>query len=230
MALAFTALAAASQSTSNIASYAGTVGTPVVGDLLICFVSCSGNTSGTMSGTFTWTLLTSIVRGSDTIYVFWAYATTATATSPTFNSSSGNASGCIISCVRVTGGEGSKQPYLRQLKLSISSNANPSITMDAAILTGNGVLAFASNVINSATQWVAPTGLTEVTGSQVSYNTPANSGQTSSAASGVTASSFTWTNGGAGSSAMVVLEFYNAGTGPVQETNNMGFFGGISSI
>ena len=228
MALAFTALAAATASTSNTATYAGTAGTPVAGDLLVCFVSCSGNTSGSMSGTFTWTLLTSIVRGSDTIYVFWAYASTATSTTPTFTSSSGNATGCIISCVRVTGGEGTVTPYLRQLKTALSSNANPSITMDAAILTGNGILTFATNVVNSTTQWTAPTGLTQI--SQVSYATPNNSGQTASAISGVTASTLTWTNANAGASIMAVLEFYVAGTGPAPDDSNMGFFGGISSI
>lgn len=232
MALAFTALAAATASTTNTASYAGTAGTPVAGDLLICFVMASGNTSGTMSGTWTWRLLTSFTKntGADTIYIFWAYAATATSTTPTFASGSGNATGCIISCVRVTGGEGVQQPYLRQISPpTTSAIANPSVVFNAAPLTGNGILAFATNGVNSSTQWTAPTSWTEI--SEVTYATPANSGQTCFRASGETSATLTWTNANTGSpSGLIALEFYNAGTGPVNDDSSMGFFGGITSI
>jgi len=232
MPLAFTALAAATASTTNAATYAGTAGTPVAGDLLICFVMASGNTAGTMSGTFTWTRLTSFTKntGADTIYIFWAYAATATSTTPTFNSSSGNCTGCIISCVRVTGGEGVRQPYLRQISPpTTSAVVNPVVTFNAAPLTGNGCLAFATNGVNSATQWTAPTSWTEL--HEVAYGTPANSGQTCYRVSGETSSALTWTNANTGSpSGLIALEFYNAGTGPTPDDTISGFFGNISSI
>lgn len=228
MPLAFTQLSAASASTSNTATYAGNAGTPVAGDMLICFVTASGNNSGSLTGTFTWNLLTSLARGTDTIYVFWAYAATATSTTPTFNSSSGNATGSIISAVRIAGGTGTGTLHLRQFKISLTSNANPAIAMDNAILTGNGVLVYASNVLSSTTQWTAPTGFTQI--SQVGYSTPTNSGQTAFATSGITASTLTWTNANAGASVLVALEFYNDGAGPVNDHSSMGFFGGITSI
>jgi hypothetical protein len=177
MPLGFTALSTALASTSNTATYAGNAGTPAAGELLICFVIASGNTTGNLTGTFTWNLLTQFTRpASDQIYVFWAYASSATSVTPTFNSTSGNATGCIISAVRVTGAEGQTQPYLRQFKTLTNTNTNPAVTMDSAILTGNGCLAFATNIVNSTTQWTAPASWTEL--SEVAYNTPTNSGQT----------------------------------------------------
>lgn len=230
MALAFTALAAANASTSNASSYPGTAGTPTAGDLLICFVMCSGNTAGSMTGTFTWNLLTSFTKnaGADTIYVFWAYAATATSTTPTFATSGGNGSGCIISCVRVTGGEGQTQPYIRQIASNTGTTANPTAVFAAAPLTGNGILGFASNGTNSATQWTAPSLFTEI--SEVAYNTPANSGETVSRVSGQTATTLTWTNANTTSWRTVALEFYVAGTGPTPDDSSSGFFGGITSI
>jgi hypothetical protein len=108
MALAFTALAAATANTTNQSTaYAATAGTPVAGDLLICYVICSGNTTvGTLSGQWTWNLYTSFIKtgNTDIISVWWAYAATATATTISYLPSAA-ATGCIISCVRVTGAE-----------------------------------------------------------------------------------------------------------------------------
>tara|TARA_R110000868_G_scaffold362028_3_gene624079 strand:+ start:1771 stop:2469 length:699 start_codon:yes stop_codon:yes gene_type:complete len=214
MALAFTQLAAATASTTNAASYAGTAGTPVAGNLLICFVMASGkNTQGSLAGTFTWTRLTSFTynTNADIIEVFWAYAATATSTTPTYTvGTGGNATGCIIYCVRVTGAEGQTQPYIRQIATNTGLAANPSITFGAAALTGNGLLGFASNSTNSATQWTAPTGFTEM--SEVAYTTPAKSGQTSQAASGITATTISWTNVNTTAWGVIMLEFYVAGT------------------
>lgn len=232
MPLAFTALAAASATTTNASSYNSNAGTPAAGDLLICFVLASGNTNGSLSGTFTWTRLTSFTKnsGADTIYIFWAYAATATNTTITFTSSSGNCTGCIISCVRVTGGEGVRQPYLRQISPpTTSAVVNPVVTFNTAPLTGNGCLAFATNGVNSTTQWTAPTSWTEV--SEVAYGTPNNSAQTCFRASGETSATLTWTNANTGSpSGLIALEFYNAGTGPNPDNNISGFFGNITSV
>ncbi len=232
MALVFTQLAAAKASTTNAASYAGTAGTPVAGNLLICFVMASGkNTNGTLTGTFTWTRLTSFTHNTnaDIIEVFWAYAATATSVTPTYAvGTGGNASGCIIYCVRVTGAEGQTQPYIRQIATNTGTTANPSITFGTAALTGNGLLGFASNGTNSATQWTAPTGFTEM--SEVTYATPAKSGETAQAASGITATTISWTNANITAWGVIMLEFYVAGTGPVANDSFAGLSGDITSV
>jgi hypothetical protein len=223
MALAFAALAAASGSTTDGTTFTGTAGTPVSGDLLICFVDASGFTGTcTLTGAWTWTLLTSFTKnaGADTVFVFWARATAATSTTPSV-SLSATATGCIIECIRVTGQEGI-QPYLRQLKTNAASTANPSVTMDRAILTGDGVLGAVFNGTNSAVQFTTPTNWTEVI--EVAYNTPANGATFNTRASGETATTITWTCANTTAWVAVVMEFYVAGTGPT-ELDSMGMSG-----
>src|SRR5678816_3627915 len=104
--VSFTQLAAISTSTSNTNSYAGTAGTPVSVDLLLCFVHATATVAaGTMTGTWTWQKLTSFTlnSGADTMYVFWAIATAATSTTPTFDCTGDNATSCSIYCLRVAG-------------------------------------------------------------------------------------------------------------------------------
>lgn len=235
MALAFTALAAATAVTTNATSYAGTAGTPVAGDLLICFVSTSAlstanNVNSTMTGTFTWSKLTSFGKnaGADSINVFWAYAATATSTTPTFNTGGVTATGCAISCVRVTGAEGQTQPYIRQFATNNGSTANPTVVFGAAPLTGNGILAIGANSTNSNTQWTAPAGFTEI--SEVAFNTPANSLQTVQRATGQTVATLTWTNVNTSGWGTFAMEFYTAGTGPQPDSSAANKFGDIVAI
>lgn len=240
MAVSFTPLSNALASTSNTNSYAGNAGTPASGDLLICAVQVSdsteaGGASFSLSGTWTWNLLTSFTYngGADTLLIFWAVATAATSTTPTFSCTGDNGSGCIIDCWRITGAEGQTQPYLRQFKTSTGSVANPSITMDTAILTGNGVLAFASNKTNSAAQWTPPTNWTETANHETSYNTPTTSMEAAFRTSGETGTTISWTNANTTQWGIILLEFYVATSGPIALDSNgsmSGFFGGISSV
>lgn len=231
MALAFTALAAATASTSNTNSYAGNAGTPSSGDLLICFVSAQTTVAaGAMTGQWTWNLLTSFTKnsGADTIYVFWARTTGTTSTTPTFDCTGDNATGCIISCIRVTGQEGGGAPYLRQMKTATGSTANPAVAMDTAILTGNGCLGFCANGTNSAVQFTAPStggGWTEV--HEVSHTNSPHGATTVSKVSGETGSTITWTNSNTTAWGAIILEFYVSGTGPIMldDPGASGFFG-----
>jgi len=234
MPLSFTALAAANASTANQSTaYLGTAGTPAANNILICFVLCSGNTAaGTLSGGgWTWTLLTSQLKGAaDIVTVWYAYATAATSTQPSYLPAS-NATGCIISCVRVTGQEGTNVPYIRQIATNGGTGANPTAVFGVAPLTNNGILGFATNSTNSTTQWTAPTSFTEV--SEVAYNTPANSGETVFRVSGQTATTLTWTNAQTTAWRTIALEFYEAGTGPAavdDSGNGTGYFGGVLSV
>lgn len=234
MALSVTALAAASANTSNnAASHTGTAGTPNAGDLLLACVQVSGNTTpGSMSGTWTWNLLTTFPKntGADTVYIYWAAATAGTSTTPVYTIS-GNSTGSAMSVLRLTGLEGQTQPYIRQLKTAVGTAANPSLTLDTAPLTGNGLIGIASNTTSSATQWTMPASWTgEI--HETNYSTPGTSLQTCYRASGATTTGVAWTNSNTTAWGIIVIEFYVAGTGPSADDGNAmnGFFGGISNI
>jgi len=210
MAVAFTQLAAINALTTNTSSYAGTAGTPVAGDLLICFAYISATVAaGSMTGGgWTWTKLTSFSTGvqSGTLYVFWAYASAATSTTPLMDVSGDNGTGSIIQCFRITGSEGVQVPSIRQFKTNTNAgSANPSVTMDAAIKTENGVIGMSVNATNSATQYTAPTSWTE--GGEIGMGTtPAAGGETAFRASGETNTTITWTNANTTAWAAIVLE------------------------
>ena len=232
MAVGFTQLAAINNNNANTNSYAGNAGTPTSGDLLLCFVSATGTVAaGTMTGTWTWRKLTSFTfnGGADTIYVFWAAATAATITQPTFDCTGDNATGCIIYCVRVTGLDSQAQPYIRQFKTATGTTTNPAVTMDTAILTGNGCIGFAANGTNSATQWTAPGSWTE--GGEVGTSLPAGSGEGAWRASGETGTTITWTNANTTAWGIIVIELYVAGAGAIEDGSaGTGYSGGISSV
>ena len=236
MPLTFTALAAANGNTTNQSTaYNGNAGTPAANDILICYVMCSGNVAaGTLTGGgWTWNLLLSTLKNgnADIITIWYAHATAATSTTPSYLPAAA-ATGCIISCVRVTGQDGTNVPYVRQIATGAASSNNPSVTFGVAPLTGNGILTFASNQVNSTAQWTAPASFTEI--SEVAYNTPANSLQTASRGSGQTAATLTWTNGNSIAWVVYAIEIYELGTGPTAPDNfgfnSSGFFGGISTL
>ena len=215
MAVAFTQLATMSASTSQATSYAGTAGTPAAGDLLIAFVLASDTTAaGTMTGSWTWTKLLSFTKngGLDTFYVFWAIATAATSTTPTFDCTGDQATGCLIYCLRVTGDNPKIRPFIRQFKTNTGSSTNPSVTMNTAILTGNGVCGMVGNGTNSSTQFTAPTSWTE--NAENTYATPSNALEVASRASGETGSTITWTNSNTTAWGAVVLEIAVDGSVP----------------
>lgn len=218
MALLVQQLAAATQNTlNNQASHTGTAGTPASGDLLIAIIAVSGNTAvGTMSGAWTWTFLTSYTKnaGADTVFVFYAYASAATSTTPVYTIS-GTSTGSAMSVLRLTGLEGQTQPYIRQFKTATGTTANPSVTLDAAPLTGNGLVGIASNTTASSVQWTIPTGWTAEI-HETSYATPANSLQSCYRASGATVAAISWTNASTTAWGIMIIEFYVAGAGPTE--------------
>lgn len=78
----------------------------------------------------------------------------------------------------------------------------------------------ALNSTNSSTQWTAPTSWTEA--HEVAYNTPASSLETCYRVSGHTSTTVQWTNANTTSWGIIVMELYNAGTGPTHTDNGMG--------
>lgn len=226
--MALSALALSNYISTDTTTYAGTAGTPVIGNLIIACFYVTGYTGvATCSGTFTWSLLAQIPAngGANTLYIFSAYAVTATSTAPTITLAT-NATGCIISCVRLTGNEGQVQPYIRQVSTNSASTAGPTVVMPVAPLTGNGMIGVACNLTNSATQWTAPGSWTEISETAGTV-APVCSLQVSFRASGQTATTLTWGNTNTTAWTTFAAEFYVAGTGPISITGNgeTGFFG-----
>lgn len=230
MAVAVSALAAASaNTTNNAASHTGTAGTPAAGDLLIACIQVSGNTvAGSMAGGgWTWKFLDSFPKnsGADTVYIFYAPATAATSTTPVYTIS-GNSTGSAMSVLKVTETDSVVQPYIRQVKKATGSTANPAVTMDTAILTGNGVIGIASNTTSSATQWTMPASWTAEI-HETNYATPGSSLETCYRASGETGSTITWTNANTTQWGIIVMELWVAGAGRevVSDYGASGMFG-----
>lgn len=226
----FTQLATGLASTTNQSTaYTATAGTPVIGDLLICAVLCTGNTTvGTLSGTWTWTLLTSFTTGAgaNILSIWYASAAAATSTAPSYLPAAA-ATGCFIHCVRVTGVEGLVQPYVRQVATNTGATTNPTVVFGTAPLTANGILAWATNLTNSATQWTAPTSFTEV--AELAINTPTTSLEIAARGSGQTTTTLTWTNANTTTWTTYAIELYNTGTGIIEPQgtgSGTGFFGG----
>lgn len=229
MAVTFTSLATPLASTANQSTaYTATAGTAASQDLLIAFVSTSGNTTaGTMAGGgLTWTLLTSQTKnaGADICAVYWAFASTSVSVTPSYTPSAA-ATGCIISVIRVSGSTGSAAgPNLQQVTATATgTTANPTVTFGSATLTDNGILLLIANGTNSATQFTAPTGFNEVI--EVSYNTPANGAQVSERSTGGTATTYTWTNANTTSWRSFGLEFTAQVATSFDPMGMMGFFG-----
>lgn len=224
MAMSTAQLAAISSTTSDTTSYNGTAGTPTAGDLLIAVVAISNSVSvGGLSGTFPWTLLGSLAAGGDTLYVYWAYADSATSVTPSFDCSDDAATGCAMQVFRLTGLDGQTQPYLRQIKFNSGNATNCTVTTDVAVQTGNGVI--------GACFKVDPSGLSDPTSwsnrGSASYSSPFRVLRTSYRNSGETGSSFTWSGSTSGAFIAFVAELYVAGAGisPVDDYGQNGVFG-----
>lgn len=201
MAVIFTQLAVGTANTANQSTaYAGTAGTPSAGDLLIAFIVAAGNTTiGTLSGGgHTWNVLTSAaISTTHFCSIWWATVTTAASTTLSYLPSAA-ATGCTLYCVRVIGTTNQTSATVGQALqqaavTATGTTAAEAVTFGANTTAGNGLLLFGANSTNSTTQWTAPTGFTEL--SEISFNTPATSAQTSVLSSVVTpATTYTWTN------------------------------------
>ena len=232
MAVTFTQLAIGTASTANQSTaYLGTAGTPAAGDLLIAFIVAAGNTTiGTLSGGgFTWNVLTSAALSTTHfVSIWWAAAPTATSTTLSYLPSAA-ATGCILYCVRVTGTANQLSATVGQALqqaavTATGTTAAEAFTFGANTTAGNGVLAFASNLTNSATQWTPPTGFIEMT--ELAFNTPTTSGEVAQLANVITpATTYTWTNANTTQWRVFGVEFAAAQATTFDPMGMLGFFG-----
>lgn len=229
MAISFASLATPLASTNNQSTvYTATAGTAQAQDILIAFVSVSGNTTaGTMSGGgLTWNLVTSALKNTnlDICLVYWAYVTTTASITPAYTPAAA-ATGCIIAVTRVVGSTGTSAALnlVQTAATATGTTANPTITFGTATNTNNGILLLVANGTNSATQFTAPSGFAEII--EVAYNTPTNAVQTSSLISGGTSTTYTWTNANTTSWRSFGLEFAPAVATSFDPMGMSGFFG-----
>jgi hypothetical protein len=229
MAISFASLSTPAANTANQSTaYTGTAGTAQAQDILIAFVSVSGNTTaGTMAGgSLTWTLVTSGAKATnvDLCLVYWAYVPATVSVTPSYTPSAA-ATGCIIAVTRVVGSTGTSGALnlVQAAATATGATANPTITFGAATNTANGILVLAANGTNSTAQFTAPTGFTELI--EVAYNTPTNGVETAYRISGGTATTYTWTNVNTTSWRTFGLEFAPAVATSFDPMGMMGFFG-----
>lgn len=229
MAVSFTSLATPLASTANQSTaYTATAGTSANNDLLVAFISVSGNTTaGTMAGGgLTWNLLTSQTKnaGVDICVVYWAFSTTGVSITPSYTPSAA-ATGCIIAVTRVAGSTATLAAINLQQATATATGTtiNPTVTFGSATLTNNGILLLIANGTNSATQFTAPATFSELI--EVAYNTPANAAQTSALISGGTSTTYTWTNANTTSWRSFGLEFIAQASTSFDPMGMMGIFG-----
>lgn len=185
-------------STSNVATYASGSFTPAANDLLIAFVTVSGNTDAngyiTDSQNLGWDLITTALFASSAnkIYAFVAKKlAAATSMTVTYNISSGTATGCVIQVARVSGITMTGIAAIRQSTTvaNQASGSAPAPAFSSNCLTGNPTL----TVVGDSTN---PPGLTAPTSwtsqSNTGYATPTTGAQYASRNSGFTSTTITW--------------------------------------
>lgn len=162
-------------STTNATSYAFGAFTPSANSTLVVFVFATGTVAaGTMSGgSLTWTRATSQLYNSvDTAYVFWAQTGGSPgSTTITFDCTGDGATGAVMAVVEFTGTDATIP--IRQVKKSATTAANPTVTFNNALLTGNGYAAGFGMPRNPPTS-AAPGSWTEI--ADTGYGTPTSGG------------------------------------------------------
>lgn len=119
-------------------SYSMAAFTPTANAILAVFVSAAATlAAGTMTGgSLTWTRRTSVTfnGGIDTFYLFTApTGASPGSTTPTFDCTGDNATGCIMDLIELTGLNNSSP--VRQFKAGNGSSSGPTLTMDSALQT-----------------------------------------------------------------------------------------------
>lgn len=183
-------------STSNLTAYSLAAFTPSANATLVVFVFASGTVAaGTMSGgSLTWTRATSQVYNStSTAYVFWANTGGSPgSTTITFDCTGDAATGCVMAVVEFTGTDSSNP--IRQVKKGSATSANPSVTFNHALLTGNGYAAGFGVPRNPPTA-TEPGSWTKI--ADTGYGTPNAGGAVAYRAGGETGTTYSFTSASA---------------------------------
>jgi hypothetical protein len=200
--------------------------TPAVGDLLVVVCANSGRTTAqpptlsiTVQGiTFTrhGTAMTKNTS-ADSAWVFVAdsFCTAASACTLTMTQASDTGGGLFL--FRVSGMTRAGLAAIKQVgKQDNAAAGTPSITMGAAVLTGNPCIGFVFNGTNSATTTAPPTTPAWTEDFDNGYNTPTNGAEACHVSSGETRITIPWTAASASvfGSMLIELDASAASTAP----------------
>lgn len=193
-------------SSTDTTSYAMTAYTPTANSIQVVYVFASGTVAaGTMTGgSLTWIKAGSVASngGADTTYVFYARVGASPAsTAPTFDCTGDAATGVVLTAFQLTGVHWANP--LRQLKTGAATAANPSVTMNIALKTGNGYTVGAQVPRNPAT-YTPPASWTEI--ADTGHTTPTKGAEAAFRAGGETGTTVTLT-GASGAYGMIVAEW-----------------------
>jgi hypothetical protein len=216
--MAAVTLGVTTPSTSNTNSYTSGSFTPAASDLLVAFVIATDTVGvGTLTDTQTlgWTEITRALRGgsADTAYLFVANALAANSSmTVTFDCTGDNATGCIITVLRVSGMSRVGASAVLQFN-EIENQAGggtPTITLASAVLTENPVVAMVANGANPAAV-TEPSGFTER--SDNGYATPGTGMETASVDSGFTSDTVIWSSTSSGNTCAIAAELDTSAAG-----------------
>lgn len=172
MAIAITKASSQIGATANVAAYSMTpVFLPASSSLLVLAAHASGTVVGSAggAGNLTWTQIVAVnPQGAGSSLRVWDgdVASTPTSVALTVNYTGDNATGCTAAMVQITGQEVGAAP--RQTVSVASIGANPTITFDPAVLSGNAVVV-AVAMQGAIGPFVVPAGWTTIASS---YGTP----------------------------------------------------------
>lgn len=203
--------------------------TPAVGDLIVLVCAHTGNTTTTTptdnnaDGLGTYSLITSALKATsaDKLAIYVRNKPIGSATSTVFTHAAGTSTGGGVAVFKLTGI--SKQSTYAALQSAVVNNQSagtPTVTMGAAINTGNPCL----GVVFNAT---SPAGMTARASwsesNDVGYSTPTTGMECMVRASGETGSSIAWGSSSASAYCAIVVEF-DTSTSPLDivQSGNIG--------
>lgn len=219
----------AAASTSNVNAYTSSSFTPSAADLIVLFVTMSGNATDlviTDTQTLGWTRLPtngkalwSTSANQIAAYVSNASAA-ASATTITATTASGTATGAILSVYTISGMTkyGSTAIVQSVMIQNQTTGVNPNPTFGSAVNTNNPTLEVVSQAHASPTM-APPTGWTE--GADTSYATPTVGTEDNFRNSGFTGTTITWTDTtGVNAWGCIAVELDSSGSTPVTATGS----------
>lgn len=209
----------ATASTTNATSYAAGSITPAAGDLILVFVTVSGNVvipqmTDSQNLGFDYVGSAFYATNANTVHLFVAnQPAAASALVVTFSCVGTTASGAVVNPVRISGQTKFGSFAIKQFKPS-SNNAAASatnITFDAATLAGNPILGVIGNATNPATM-TPPTGYTEL--ADTGYATPTIGHESVGLAAGSAGTTtVTWGSNSASTWGGIIVEIDASNTG-----------------
>lgn len=208
----------ATASTTNATSYASGSFTPTAGDLVLVFVTVSGNVvipqmTDSQNLGFDYVGSAFYATNANTVHLFVANQKAAnSAMTVTFTCVGTTASGAVVNPVLISGQTKFGSFAIKQFKASSNNAAASStaIAFGATTTAGNPILGVIGNATNPATM-TPPTGYTEL--ADTGYATPTIGHESVALAAGATVTTITWGSNSASTWGGIIVEIDASNTG-----------------